>query len=165
MSVMRIGLLLSTVVLIASCLTQARGQANEYRYIFHESTGQNQFILIGRRRVSFTFDQIVSDQIALHALMSLRPSILYGNGDGRSIILVGEFQARTHVFRLRHWYIRTPFVEWAVKDETHIPHQVKRRVRHSLRREDFQKGEEFDPYDKGFDPLSFSRRSKANGHS
>ena len=158
---MRIGIFLSTVFLIASCLTQARGQANEYGYIFHESTGQNQFILIGRRQVPITFDQVGSDRIALHALISLKASILYGNGNGRSIIVVGEFQARTHVFTLGRWYIRTPFVEWVVKDETHIPHQVKRRVRHSLRREDFQKGEEFDPYDKRFDPLSFSRRAKA----
>src|SRR2546423_13535394 len=88
---------LSTVFLIASCVTYARGQAHEYGYIFHESTGQNQFVLIGRRRVPVTFDRIGSDQIALHALMSLKTSILYANGDGRSITLVGEFQARTHV--------------------------------------------------------------------
>ena len=162
---MRVGMSLSTVFLIATCLTYAHGQANEYGYIFHESTGQNQFILIGRRRVPITFDQTGSDQIALHALMSLNPSILYGNGDGRSMTLVGEFQARMHIFTLRHWYIRMPFVEWAVKDETHIPHQVDRRVRHTLRREDFRKSKEFDPYDKGFDPLSFSRHPKARGRA
>jgi len=97
----------------------------------------------------------------LHALMSLKASILYGNRDGKRITLVGEFQARTHIFTLKHWYLRVPFVERAVKDETHLPHQVSRRVRHTLRREDFEKGEKFDPYDKGFDPLSFSRKVKA----
>jgi hypothetical protein len=103
--------------------------------------------------------------MALHALISLKASIVYGNGDGKSINLVGEFRARTHVFTLKHWYLRVPFVEWAVKDETHIPHQVNRRVRHTLRREDFEKREEFDPYDKGFDPLSFTRQLKAKGRA
>src|SRR5437016_7244011 len=50
-SMMRIGIFLSTVFLIASCFIFARVQANEYGYIFHESTGQNQSILIGRREV------------------------------------------------------------------------------------------------------------------
>jgi hypothetical protein len=162
---MRIGMFLSTVFLIASCFTSARGQPNEYGYIFYESTGQNQFILIGRREVPVTFDRIGSDRIALHALRSLKASILYGNSNGRSIILVGEFQARTHVFTLTHWYIRTPFVEWVVKDETHVPHQFNKKLRQTLRREDFQKDEGFDPYDAGFDPRSFSRRSKARGRA
>ena len=162
---MRVEICLSTVILIAACLTCAYGQANEYGYVFHEWTGQNQFILIGRRPVPITFDQTGSDQIALHALKSLKASILYANRDGKHITLVGEFQARTQIFALKHWYLRVPFVEWAVKDETHIPHQVIRRVRHTLRREDFEKREEFDPYDKRFDPLSFSRRPKARGRA
>jgi hypothetical protein len=150
---------LSTVFLIATGLSPAYGQANEYGYVFYESTGPNQFILVGRRQVPITFNQTGSDRIALHALMSLKPSILYGNSDGRSITLVGEFQKRTQIFTLRHWYIRTPFVEWAVKDKNHIPHQAYRRLRHSLKREDFQTSEKFNPYDKAFDPLIFTRRS------
>jgi hypothetical protein len=162
---MRVGIFISTVFLIATCFTCAYGQANEYGYIFQESTGQNQFILIHRRPVPITFDQTGSDQMALRALMSLKASVLYGNRDGKSITLVGEFQPRTHIFTLKHWYLRVPFVEGAVKDETHVPHQVNRRVRQTLRREDFEKREEFDPYDKRFDPLSFSRRLKARGRA
>ena len=97
--------------------------------------------------------------------MSLKASILYGNRDGKSITLVGAFQARTHIFTLKHWYLRVPFVEWADKDETHLSHQVNRRVRRTLRREDFEKREEFDPYDKRFDPLSFSRQLKTRGRA
>ena len=155
---------LSAVFLIAT-LSSAYSQAKEYGYVFHESTSQNQFILVGRKQVPFTFNQTGSDRIALHALTSMKPSILYGSGDGRSIILVGEFQERTQIFTLRNWYIRTPFVEWAVKDETHIPHQVYRRLRHSLNREDFGTSEKFNPYDKAFHPLVFTRRSRAKGRA
>jgi hypothetical protein len=108
-----------------------------------------QFILIRRREVPFTFDQTGSNQIALHSLMTLKPSILYGNSDGRSITLIGEFQERTGMFTVRHWYIRTPFVEWIVRDESRIPHQVYRRLRHALKREDFQTSDKFDRNDKG----------------
>ena len=162
---MRIRIFPLTFFLVATCLICAYGQPKEYGYVFLESTGQNQFALIGRTRVPIIFDQTASDQVALLALMSMKPSILYGNGNGRRIILSGEFQAQTHVFTLRHWYIRTPFVEWAVKDESHIPHQIRKRMRNTLTREDFQKSETFDPFDNRFDPLSFTRRSKARVRS
>jgi hypothetical protein len=148
------------ILMTASDLAHGQGTVKEYGYIFQESTGQNQYILVGRRRMPITFDKAGSDRIALHALMSLKPSILYGNSRGRSITLLGEYEAQTGVFTLRHWYLRTPFVEWAVKDESRVPHQVTKKVRRFLNREDFTKDERFDPYDKRFNPASFIRRSK-----
>ncbi len=62
--------------------------------------------------------------MALQSFRALKASVVYGNSDGENMFVVGESDVTSHSFLLDHWYIRVPFVEYAVEDETHVPHAI-----------------------------------------
>src|SRR5258705_12417206 len=96
--------------------------------------------------------------MALESLRALKASVLYGNSKGDNMFVVGEYDVTSHSFLLEHWYIKVPFVEYAVEDETNVPHVVHKVSRSSLERADF-KQYDFDPFNPSFDPQLFEKRS------
>ena len=143
------------VALVTSCQSE---KWNEYGYVFQESTGQNQYILIEGRKVpvkAFVADG--SNQMALKSLQALKPSVLYGNSGGDRIFVRGEYDDQSQSFRLTHWSLKVPFTETIVEDETKVPHKTYKVIRLSLERTDFEKRNDFNPNDPAFDPKSFQR--------
>jgi len=131
----------------------------EYGYIFEETTGQNQYILVDSQRLPITFND-KSNKMALQSLGALKPSVLYGNSDGENMFVVGEYDGTSHSFLLDHWYIKVPFVEYAVEDEAYVPHVIHKVSRPSLERTDFE-NYDFDPLNPAFDPRRFEKRSSS----
>lgn len=140
---------------IASCWE--RPAASEYGYLFIDSTGQNQYLLLGAARIPFMFDETRSDSVALGSLRSLRPEILYGNCEGDKIILVGLFDRQTGTLALEHWFLKAPFTAWVPKDAALIPHELRQERRQVLTRGDFGATASFDPNDPTFEPAAFIR--------
>ena len=152
----RLFVLLVCVTLFTSC--HGDKKVNEYGYVFQESTGQNQYLLMEGRKVPVkTFIADASNQMALKSLQGLKPGILYNNCGGDRILVHGEYDDQSQSFRLIHWYLKIPFTETLVEDETHLPHETHKVIRQSLERTDFQTGNDFNPNDPAFDPKSFQR--------
>ena len=149
------------LLLVALCGLAAcgfRGAAQEYGYVCYESTGQNEFILVGSREVPFRFDEGRSDRAALRSLRALGGRVLIPNRKGGKIILVGAYDERTQLFRLEQWYLRVPFIEITLEDGIQPPEEIKEIRRDSLERTDFERRSGFDPNDPGFDPKRHERR-------
>jgi hypothetical protein len=132
----------STLLLVITSLMMACGPVmdnarakKEYGYVFQESTGQNQYILVNSQKEPITFSER-SNKMALQSLRALTPSVLYGNCDGKNMFVVGEYDVTSHSFLLDHWYIKVPFVE-SVPDETYIPGPVRKVNRPSLEKNRF----------------------------
>jgi hypothetical protein len=154
----RLHLLLALfLTLFAGC--ESNKKVNEYGYVFQESTGQNQYILINGQKAPVKFSD-ASDQIALKSLYALKPSILYANSDGQRIFGVGEYDNQSQSLRLSHWYIKVPFEEIVVEDEERIPHTVHKITRQSLERTDFESRNGFNQNDPAFDPKSFQKAAQ-----
>lgn len=145
------------LILFAGC--QRNKKVNEYGYVFQESTGQNQYILLDGRKVPVKFNN-ASNQIALQSLYALKTGILYENSEGDRIFVVGEYDDQSQSFRLNHWYIRVPFGEMVIDDETRIPHTGHKVTRQSLERTDFEPTNGFNPNDATFDPTSFQKNAQ-----
>lgn len=148
--------LLATLISLAAC--SGRRSAKEYGYVFYESTGPNQYILIDSRELPFRFDEAQSDKSALESLRALSARILYPNSKGGRIILVGDYDGRTQLFRLEHWYLRVPFIEVTLEDRLQMPEEVKEISRVSLERSDFENRRDFDPQALEFDPKKYVRK-------
>jgi hypothetical protein len=131
----------------------------EYGYIFEETTGENQYILVDSQKLPMTFNQ-KSNKMALQSLLALKPIVLYGNCDGKNMFVVGEYDVTSLSFILDHWYIKVPFVESVPADETYLPGPVHKVNRPSLERTDFETYD-FDPFNPSFDPHLFERRSSS----
>lgn len=130
----------------------------EYGYVFEETTGQNQFIVI--ERLKFPVKAFISDapnKVALDSLLALKWNVLYANGAGDRIVLVGEYEPHGKSFRLTHWYLKVPFEALVVKDEAVVPHEIHKVTRQSLERTDFESDYGFDPNNPAFDPKAFQR--------
>src|SRR5215204_1053895 len=95
-------LLLVALISFAGC--NGRRTAKEYGYVFYESTSQNQYLLEDSRELPFSFDEVRSDKMALGSLHALSARILYPNSKGGRIILVGDYNVQTQLFRIQHWY-------------------------------------------------------------
>lgn len=149
-------LLTSLLILLAGCKGKT---VNEYGYVFHETTGQNQYIIKDGHQYPIHFDN-TSDQIALKSLNALKPGILIQNNDGKRIFLSGEYNDQSQSFRLSHWYIKTPFEEMVTEDKMRLPHTVHKVTRESLDRKDFDPKNGFDPNDRAFDPKSFQKSTQ-----
>jgi hypothetical protein len=131
---------------------------NEYGYVFHESTGQNRYILMEGRRVPIkNFVSDASNQLALKSLQALKGNVLYSNAGGDKIFLRGEYDQQSQSFRLSRWYIKVPFEALVIDDETQVPHNPRKVTRQSLERTDFEAGNGFNPNDPAFDPKSFQQ--------
>lgn len=133
-------------------------KVNEYGYIFQESTGQNQYVLIDGRKVpvkSFVAD--ISNQMALKSLQALKPGILYENSRGDRIFVRGEYDDQSQSFRLNHWNLKVPFEEVVVEDEMKVPQTTRKVTRQSLERTDFEVKNGFDPQDPAFDPKAYQQ--------
>jgi hypothetical protein len=152
-------LLLSSSVLIPFGGCARNKRVNEYGYVFQESTGQNQYILIEGRKTPVKFDS-ASNQIALKSLYALKAGILYENRKGDQIFVTGEYDERSQLFRLSHWYIKVPFEELVIDDETRVPHTVHKVTHQSLARTDFESKNGFDPNDPAFDPKFFEKAAR-----
>ena len=148
-------LLILALVTLASC--SCRRAAKEYAYVFYESTGQNQFLLVDSKEMPFRFDEGSSDQMAVGSFNALSPRVLYPNSKAGRIILVGDYDAQTQLFRIEHWYLRVPFVEVTLQDRVQLSEEVEEIKRHSLERTDFVKQRGFDPKAPGFDPKKYER--------
>ena len=143
-------------LLFASC--NGANKTKEYGYVFHESTLQNQYIVVEGRKVpvKIIFAE-APNQIALKSLRALKAGILYDNSGGDRIFVRGEYDDQSQSFRLTHWYLKVPFGEWVVEDESHVPHRMYKVIRQSLERTDFETSNDFNPNDPAFDPRSFQR--------
>ncbi len=144
------------VALIASC--NGGKKVNEYGYVFQESTGENQYIMMEGRKVpvkSFVADS--PNQLALKSLQALRSNVLYTNAQGDKIFLRGEYDPQSQSFRLSHWYIKVPFEALAIEDETKVPQNSQKVTRQSLERTDFETKNGFNPNDPAFEPKSFQQ--------
>ena len=138
-----------------------RKTAKEYGYVFYESTGQNQYILIDSKEVPFSFDEGRSEKMALGSLRALNARVLYPNSKGGKIILVGDYDPRTKLFRIEHWYLRVPFIEIMLADGLQMPEEYKEIRRVSLERTDFAKERDFDPNAQEFDPKKYERKERS----
>jgi hypothetical protein len=132
----------------------------EYRYVFTESTGQTEYILVDSQELPIIFNDR-SNKMALQSLRALKPSVLYGNCDGKNMFVVGEYDVNSHSFLLDHWYINVPFVEYLPDDKTYLPGPVHKVSRPSLERSDFEREDGFDPLSPSFDPRLFEKRSSS----
>jgi len=130
------------VIFLISC--QYRKEKIEVGYIFHETTGHTEYLLINSNEVPIKFDS-KSNKIALNSLYSLNPSILYPNSDGTKIFVIGHFLQGNKIFMLEHWYIKAPFKEYIVVDETELPHKIEIFERHELSISDFRESSFFNP--------------------
>jgi hypothetical protein len=149
-------LLLLQLISLAAC--GGRTTAKEYGYVFYESTGQNQYILVDSRELPFSFDKGRSDKMALKSLRALSARVLYPNSQGGKITLVGDYDAQTQLFRLEHWYLRVPFIEITLENTVQMPEEIKEIRRISLERTDFAKESDFDPTAPDFDPKKYERK-------
>ena len=65
------------VTLLAILIREFRSRSvREYGYVFYESTGQNQYVLISSIEMPFRFDEARSNKPALNSLRSLSPRVL-----------------------------------------------------------------------------------------
>ena len=135
---------------------QANKTVQEYGYVFQESTGTNQYIIISGQKSPVNFGE-TSNQLALKSLQALKPSILYENSSGAQIFVVGDYNNQSHSFRLTQWYIKLPFEELVIEDESQVPHRTHTVARHSLERTDFDSRSGFNPNDPTFDPKAFQK--------
>ena len=143
-------LLIGAVILSFSCKAGHAGK--EYGYVFHESTGQNQYILVDAKEEPFRFDEQKSDKLALGSLRSLSARVLYPNSRGNKIFLVGDYDSRSQSFVLTHWYIKVPFTELTLEDRLQRPEEIRNIERRSLERTDFEPKQGFDPNSETFNP-------------
>jgi hypothetical protein len=150
--------LLLLLVLISLAACRKASIAKEYGYVFYESTGQNQYILVNSKEVPFSFDKERSDKMALGSLRALSARVLYPNSQGGKIILVGDYDARTQLFKLDHWYLQVPFIEITLEDTAQMPEEIHQISRASLERTDFAKRDDFDPNALEFDPKKYERK-------
>lgn len=148
-------LLLSLLIALAACDRDKR--VTEYGYVFQESTGENQYLLLQSRRVPIKHFAATSDQKALKSLQALKWNILYSNAGGDRIFVIGEYDDQSQSFRLKHWYIKVPFQKLVIEDETHVPQKTLTVTAQSLKRTDFEGRNGFDPNDREFDPTSYQR--------
>jgi len=151
---------LTALLLSAALFISCNGdkKVDEFGYVFQESTGQNQYILMDGRKVpvkSFVAD--ASNQMALKSLQALKPGVLYENSRGDRIFVRGEYDDQSQLFRLNHWNLKVPFEEVVVEDEMKLPHTTHRVTRQSLERTDFEITNGFDPKDPAFDPKAYQR--------
>jgi hypothetical protein len=149
--------LIAVIILFAGC--EGNKKVNEYGYVFEESTGPNQYIIVNGKKNPVKFSN-ASKQIAVKSLHALKPGILYENSGGDRIFVVGEYDSQSQSFQLSQWYIKVPFEEVVTEDETSVPHKVHKVTRQSLERTDFEPGNGFDPNDPAFDPKSFQKTAQ-----
>jgi hypothetical protein len=158
---MKLTVLFLATTLMMSCSGSANNQEpkKEYGYIFQETTGQNQYIVVDSQRLPIRFAD-TSNKMALQSLRALKHRVLTGNSGGENIFVVGDYDVTSHSFLLDHWYIKVPFVEYVPDDETYPPGPVHKVNRPSLERTDFETYD-FDPFNPSFDPHFFERRSSS----
>jgi len=149
-------LLLVALISFAGC--NGRRTAKEYGYVFYESTSQNQYLLEDSRELPFSFDEVRSDKMALGSLHALSARILYPNSKGGRIILVGDYNVQTQLFRIQHWYLQVPFIELTLENRLQMPEEIREIKRVSLERTDFAKERDFDPKALEFDPKKYERK-------
>ncbi len=110
--------------------------------------------MLNSNEVPISFDA-KSDKLALASLYNLKPLVLYANSDGTKIFLIGCHDIKNHTFVLDRWYLKVPFKEYKIADETILPHKVEIVERNSLRAKDFYKTESFDPDSHKFNPKHY----------
>jgi len=155
-------LLLMSALIMMSCNGRMSNEKpkKEYGYVFTESTGQTEYVLVDSQELPIIFNDR-SNKMALQSLRALKASVVYGNSGGENMFVVGEYDVTSHSFLLDHWYIKVPFVESVPEDETYIPGPVRKVSRPSLERTDFERKDGFDPFSPAFDPRLFEKRSSS----
>src|SRR5688500_13294418 len=122
---------LTLLLLITSLMMACSGSMNKektkkaYAEEVTEYIGQSQYMLVDSQKLPITFND-KSNKMALQSLRALKPSVLYGNSDGKNMFVVGEYDVNSHSFLLDHWYINVPFVEFVPEDETYPPGPVRK---------------------------------------
>ena len=107
-----------------------------YPYIFLESTGENKFTLEGKSIIPIKGFSKESDAKRLSVLLSLKQNILYQNGDGNKIFLIGNFED-DGLFNLKNWFIVSPFLSYDIVDEEVLPQESKLTKRVKFQAADF----------------------------
>ncbi len=131
----------------------------EVGYFFQETTTITHNILLNNEITPIKFSE-KSKQESVASLLSLKPSILYANGDGDCIVLSGNFIEAEKLFILKEWHIKAPFYELVVENEEEVPHVTKKVLRTFLKRSDFIKTEAFNPYNLNFNPKTYVDNSR-----
>ena len=103
-------------------------------------------------------DEVRSDKMALRSLHALSARILYPNSKGGRIILVGDYDVQTRLFRIQHWYLLSPFTELSLENRLQMPEEIREIKRVSLERTDFAKEGDFDQQALEFDPKQYERK-------
>ncbi len=101
-----------------------------------ECTGENKFTLEGKSIIPIKGFSKESDAKRLLALLSLKENILYQNGDGNKIFLIGSF-ADDGLFKLKNWFIVSPFLSYDIVDEEVLPQESKLTKRVKFQAADF----------------------------
>lgn len=150
------------LMLVVLGLFACKGEstAKEYGYVFNESTGQNEYLVVDRKEVPLHFDQRNSNKLAYDSLRSLRARVLYPNSRGNKIFLVGDYDVQSQLFVLGHWHIRTPFTEITLEDRIQMADEIRTIHRTSLERTDFETNRGFNPYSMEFNPKDFQVEEK-----
>ena len=148
------------LVALASFACKGESTAKEYGYVFNESTGQNEYILVDRNEVPLHFDERNSNRLAYESLRSLRARVLYPNSRGDKIFLVGDYDVQSQLFVLKHWHIRTPFTEITLEDRIQMADEIRTIHRTSLERTDFETNRGFNPNSLEFSPKDFQKAEK-----
>ena len=149
-------LIFFSITLLTAC--EGNSELKEFGYVFHESTGQNQYVNVEGHKLSIK--NFVSDgpnQVPLKSLQALKWNVLYPNSEGNRIFLRGRYDHQSQSLHLSYWYIKVPFEALVLEDETRVPHDIHKVTRQSLERSDFEIRNGFNPNDPGFDPRLFQR--------
>jgi hypothetical protein len=143
-------IIITYLLFLSTHFTAAETNHTEYGYIFHESSGQNEFLIRENDTIPIRFSPS-SEKLALNSLQRLKWNVLYLNGSGEEIKLLGKVDKKKQKdgetyfeFILEHWYILTPFYKYADQDGLELPEKMKSD---QLTKEDFKNFEGKDEFD------------------
>lgn len=108
-----------------------------YPYIFKESTDDHMFVIADKALRPIKGFTSLSNMTSVNALNSLRANVLYENGDGTKMFLLGSYDNENATFTLSAWFIIAPFLSREVVNEKELPHRTKLNLRNNLRIGDF----------------------------
>jgi hypothetical protein len=116
--------------------SQSRSQ-RIYPFVFKESTDDNLFVISDKAIRPIKGFAPASNASAVKALKSLRANIIYENGDGTKMFLLGVYNSKDAIFTLSAWFIAAPFFAQEIVNEEELPQRLRLELRTALRPSDF----------------------------
>jgi hypothetical protein len=129
------------IAILGDPITAAEPSKSEsqhiYPFIFKESTGENLFVISDKALRPIKSFAPSSNATAVEALKSLKANIIYENGDGTKIFLLGAYNNKDGTFTLTAWFIAAPFYSREIVNEAELPHRQRLELRTALHSGDF----------------------------